>query len=53
MPRIAALLLAPAVLLVAVAAGTSVVTVEDTPVTQHTVADDGFGWSSPADGDPA
>ncbi|MFD6433350.1 hypothetical protein [Streptomyces venezuelae] len=53
MPRIAALLLAPALLLVAVGAGVTIATVEDGPTTQHTVADDGFGWSSPVDSIPA
>ncbi|MEU0146253.1 hypothetical protein ABZ119_09870 [Streptomyces sp. NPDC006288] len=50
MPRIAVLLLAPAALLAAVAAGITLPADQDAPVTQHTVADDGFGWSLPVDG---
>lgn len=51
--RIAVLLLAPAALLVAAGAGVTLPADPVTPVTQHAVADDGFGWISPADGTPA
>ncbi|MFD3646621.1 hypothetical protein ACFWVT_24475 [Streptomyces cyaneofuscatus] len=52
MPRIAVLLLAPAVLLVAAGAGITLPADRDVPVPQHVVAD-GFGWNAPADGSPA